>query len=87
MHKCVRSARAYGRPRRIVQKFANEIGKGVTGHHVGDRVFAMQPFMHSLWRGTYAEYARIDASLVATSPKNIDAVTSAAVPLAALTAY
>jgi hypothetical protein len=34
-----------------------------------------------------AEYARIDASLGAIRPKNIDAITAAAVSLAALTAY
>ena len=62
-----------------------EVGAGVAGHHVGDHVFAMMPLRSS--GGGYAEYAKVDASLIAARPRNIDAVSAAAVPLAALTAY
>ena len=49
---------------------------------IGERVFAMVGLS-----GAYAEFVAVDAGLVAPSPKTLDDVESASVPLAALTAW
>ena len=61
-----------------------QVGKAVTKHKVGDQVFAMAPFDRN---GSYAEYLAIEANLVVSKPKNLSFAQSAAVPLAALTAW
>jgi len=62
------------------------LGPGVAGFSPGDEVFYMTDFLHNCW-GTYAEYQVVDAALIAYKPQALSHVESAAVPLAAGTAY
>ncbi|RPF53944.1 NADP-dependent oxidoreductase [Aquisalibacillus elongatus] len=62
----------------------DEVGEGVTDYEVGDKVFARPELTN---RGTYAEYAAIDAHLLAKIPENISYDEAAATPLTALTAW
>jgi NADPH:quinone reductase len=63
-----------------------ELGVGVRGFNVGDEVYGMaggvgdQP-------GTLAEYATVDASLLAIKPVRLSMAEAAALPLAAITAW
>ncbi|WP_110685671.1 NADP-dependent oxidoreductase [Salinicola aestuarinus] len=57
------------------------IGEGVTGFFEGDAVFGI------IGTGGFAEYARCNASLLARKPSTLDFVSSAALPLGALTAW
>ena len=61
-----------------------QIGDQVTTHHVGDQVFVMAPIEKE---GCYAQYLAVDANLVVAKPTNLSFAQSAAVPLAALTAW
>jgi NADPH:quinone reductase-like Zn-dependent oxidoreductase len=56
----------------------------VTELAVGDAVFGLTPFDRD---GVAAEYAAVPAALVAPKPDNLDHVQTAAVPLAALSAW
>jgi NADPH:quinone reductase-like Zn-dependent oxidoreductase len=61
-----------------------EVGPGVTGWKAGDEVYARP----DLWRnGAYAEYIAVRASEIQRKPKTLDHAHSAAIPLAALTAW
>ena len=60
-----------------------EIGAGVTGFAVGDRVFAR---VDKTKLGAYAPYAVVEQSLVARMPQSLDFAQSAGLPLAGLTA-
>jgi NADPH2:quinone reductase len=62
----------------------DQVGAGVEGVGVGDRVMAMTPFPGGA--GGYAELAVLDADLVAPAPADYSLVEAAAVPLAAGTA-
>lgn len=61
-----------------------ERGKNADRFEVGAQVFVYAPISE---QGAYAEYLAVDSSLVAPAPKSIDALTAAAVPLAATTAW
>ncbi|MGL5808650.1 MAG: NADP-dependent oxidoreductase [Nocardioides sp.] len=63
----------------------SEIGDGVTGVAVGDRVlgFSAQPWMGV---GSFAELVDIPAELLAPVPAGVDLVTAATLPVALLTA-
>jgi NADPH:quinone reductase-like Zn-dependent oxidoreductase len=60
------------------------VGAGVKDFKPGDEVYAM---LESGKGGGYAEYVAAKASIVAPKPKSLDMVKSAAIPLAALTAW
>lgn len=60
------------------------LGEGVSGHPIGESIYAMLPLDKP---NAYAEYARVPVSALAPAPKKIDAVHAAAVPMAALTAW
>ncbi|WP_433467835.1 NADP-dependent oxidoreductase [Spirillospora sp. CA-128828] len=68
-----------------VSGVVEEVSRGVTLFKPGDEVFGMLPYPHGA--GAYAEYAKATARSFARKPSNIDHVQSAALPLAALTAY
>ena len=61
------------------------VGSQVDSLKVGDKVMAMAGFPQL--GKTYAEYVAIDAEQLVLIPNNIDFVTAATLPLAALTAY
>ncbi len=61
-----------------------EVGAEVDHLKVGDEVFVHSPIGK---QGAYAEYLAVDAQLVSAKPKSLNFVESAAVPLAALTAW
>jgi NADPH:quinone reductase-like Zn-dependent oxidoreductase len=61
-----------------------EIGEGVSGWKKGDEVYARPDIGRN---GTYAEYIAVRASEIQFKPKSLDHVHSAAIPLAALTAW
>ncbi|QLY34724.1 NADP-dependent oxidoreductase [Nocardia huaxiensis] len=60
-------------------------GTGVTLFHPGDEVFGMLPYPHG--HGAAAEYVTGPARAFARKPANLDHTRSAAIPLAALTAW
>lgn len=60
------------------------VGLGVQGFKAGDEVYAMTSPGRD---GTYAQYAVVDASLVAPKPRRNDHIHAAAMPLAGLTAW
>lgn len=62
----------------------DEVGEHVIDFNVGDRVFARPETTNS---GTYAEYTKVDAHLLAKIPENISFEEAACVPLAGLTAW
>lgn len=57
------------------------LGDGSQGFDVGDAVFGI------IGTGGFAEYAAVDVNVLTRKPANLDFVHSAAVPLAALTAW
>ena len=59
-------------------------GADVSDFNVGDEVFVFAPFAQN---GTYAEYLAVEADLVVIKPKTLSFAESAAVPLAAVTAW
>ncbi|SIT90374.1 2-desacetyl-2-hydroxyethyl bacteriochlorophyllide A dehydrogenase [Yoonia rosea] len=61
-----------------------EIGKDVTGFHVGDAVYARANQQDA---GAIAQIARLKASEMALQPANISHAEAASVPLAGLTAW
>ncbi|MGW7330531.1 NADP-dependent oxidoreductase [Streptomyces sp. NPDC054840] len=63
----------------------DEIGAGVTGRSVGERVVGLH---HGPVKplGTHAQYVVLDAAAVASAPTTVDAVAAAGLPLAGLTA-
>ncbi|HET8624316.1 MAG TPA: NADP-dependent oxidoreductase [Gemmatimonadales bacterium] len=63
----------------------DEVGEGADGALVGDRVMAMTAFPAGA--GGYAEFAVVDAKLVAPVPPECSLVEAAGVPLAAGTAF
>jgi NADPH:quinone reductase-like Zn-dependent oxidoreductase len=68
-----------------VSGVVEETGPGVTIFTQGDEVFGMPRFPHPA--GAYAEFVTAPARHFACKPTNIDHVTAAALPLAALTAW
>lgn len=60
-----------------------EVGKGVSGFAVGDRVFARTP---KLAMGAFAEFAAIPADLLAPMPASLGFPEGGGIPLAGLTA-
>jgi len=63
-----------------------EIGSGVTGFSVGDRVFT--PSDHGQGAaGSYAQYITVSRQRLVHVPDNLDLQSAAAVPVAALTAW
>ncbi|GAA1450953.1 NADP-dependent oxidoreductase [Nocardiopsis tropica] len=61
-----------------------ELGAGVTGPAVGDRVVAMLPLGSA---GGAAEYALVPAESLAPAPRTIELVDAAALPLTGLAAW
>ncbi|MEV7239164.1 NADP-dependent oxidoreductase [Streptomyces sp. NPDC051020] len=61
-----------------------EVGAGVTDLAVGDEVYGLTPFTRD---GAAAEYVAVPASMLAAKPSRLDHDRTAAVPLAALTAW
>ncbi|HLI84806.1 MAG TPA: NADP-dependent oxidoreductase [Bryobacteraceae bacterium] len=61
-----------------------QLGPGVTGWKPGDEVYARPDLRRP---GAYAEYIAVRASEIQHKPKKLDHVQSAAIPLAALTAW
>lgn len=70
-----------------------EVGDGVDGFAVGDRVYAfVDANERPSWRGfarggSFAQLVRCRADVVAPMPRTLDFAAAAAVPLAGLTAY
>ena len=60
------------------------LGPGANGLAVDDEVFALTPFDRD---GGAAEYAVVPSAVVASKPKTIDHIQSAAIPLAGLSAW
>jgi len=67
-----------------VAGIVSQIGENVKDLKVGDEVFVFAPIDK---QGAYAQYISVDARLVALKPKTLNFVQSAAIPLAAVTAY
>jgi NADPH:quinone reductase-like Zn-dependent oxidoreductase len=63
---------------RDVAGTVRELGEGMEGFAVGDRVFALA-------NGTYAELCAVKAASLAKIPDGLEMTTAAAIPLAALT--
>ena len=62
------------------------VGAGVSDFAVGDEVFGLTGGVRGL-QGSLAEYANVDADLLALKPKNLTMREAAALPLVALTAW
>lgn len=62
------------------------VGAGVNAFHVGDRVYGMTGGVGNQ-QGSLAEYAAVDARLLACAPKTITLREAAALPLAAISAW
>lgn len=63
-----------------------EIGPGVTAFKVSDEVYGMTGGVGGI-QGTLAQYAAVDADLLALKPSNITMRDAAALPLAIITSY
>jgi len=63
-----------------------EVGQGVTGFNVGDEVYGMAGGVGGL-QGSLAEFAAVDAELVARKPENLSMREAAAIPLSFITAW
>jgi len=63
-----------------------DIGHGVTNFAIGDEVYGMTGGIAGI-PGSLAEFAAVDASLLAKKPKNLSMHNSAAVPLVFITAW
>lgn len=63
-----------------------EVGDGVTGFQVGDEVYYTPEIFGNSF-GSYAEYNRVPASIVAHKPPSLSFEEAAAVPLAGGTAW
>lgn len=62
------------------------LGAGVTGFAVGDQVYGLTGGVGGL-QGSLAQYAAVDASLLAPKPANLSMRESAALPLVFITAW
>jgi NADPH2:quinone reductase len=62
------------------------IGAGVTGFDVGDEVYGLTGGVGDR-QGSLAEYAAVDADLLALKPAHLSMTEAAALPLAAITAW
>jgi NADPH2:quinone reductase len=62
------------------------VGDQVTGFAVGDEVYGMTGGVGDN-QGSLAEYAAVDAALVARKPRNLSMVEAAGLPLAVITAW
>jgi NADPH:quinone reductase-like Zn-dependent oxidoreductase len=62
------------------------VGKGVTGFKVGDEVYGMTGGIAGV-QGTLAQYAAVDADLIAPKPSNLTMQEAAALPLIFITAW
>ena len=62
------------------------VGPGVTGFAVGDEVYGMTGGVGGV-QGSLAEYAAVDAALLARKPKNLGMREAAALPLIFITAW
>ena len=60
------------------------IGNNVTDFKIGDKVYTRLPISKI---GAFAEYVAVDSKFVSVMPRDYDFITSAAIPLTALTAY
>ncbi len=63
-----------------------QLGVGVTGLKVGDEVYGMTGGIGGV-QGSLAEYAAVDADLLAIKPRNISMREAAALPLIFITAW
>jgi len=63
-----------------------EVGVGVAGFLVGDEVYGMAGGIGGL-QGSLAEFAAVDAKLIAKKPKNLTMRQAAAMPLSFITAW
>ncbi|MBI3900355.1 MAG: NADP-dependent oxidoreductase [Gammaproteobacteria bacterium] len=63
-----------------------QLGAGVTGYKVGERVFAYARKPTVQW-GTYAEYVSVPVTAVARVPATINLAQAATIPLTGLTAW
>lgn len=63
-----------------------EVGVGVTGFSVGDEVYGMAGGIGGL-QGSLAEFAAVDAELIARKPKNLSMREAAGIPLSFITAW
>ena len=62
----------------------DKVGKNVKDFKVGDKVYTRLPISKI---GSFAEYVAVDSKFISLMPKDYDFITSAAIPLTALTAY
>lgn len=62
------------------------IGPGVTAFHIGDEVYGMTGGVGGV-QGSLAEYAAVDARLLALKPANLSMRQAAALPLVFITAW
>ena len=60
------------------------VGKNVTDFMRGDKVYTRLPISKI---GAFAEYVTVDSKFICLMPSDYDFITSAAIPLTALTAY
>jgi NADPH:quinone reductase len=63
-----------------------EVGAGVSGLRIGDEVYGMAAGVGGA-QGSLAEFAAVDAELLAKKPKNLSMREAAAVPLSFITAW
>jgi NADPH2:quinone reductase len=63
-----------------------EVGAGVTGFRAGDEVYGMAGGIGGL-QGTLAEFAAVNAELIAKKPANLTMRQAAAMPLSFITAW
>jgi NADPH:quinone reductase len=63
-----------------------EVGPGVTGFRVGDEVFGMTGGVGGV-QGSLAEFAAVDAELLAKKPKSLSMREAAGIPLSFITAW
>ncbi len=63
-----------------------EVGSGVTAFETGDEVYGLVGGVGGL-QGTLAEFAAVDADLLAHKPKNLSMRQAAALPLSVITAW
>jgi NADPH2:quinone reductase len=62
------------------------VGEGVTNFKIGDEVYGMTGGINGV-QGSLAQYAAVDADLLAIKPKNISMREAAALPLVFITAW
>lgn len=85
-----KAAHAHARPPAILgidlAGIVESVGEEITGFKVGDEVYGMTGGIAGV-PGTLAEYAAVDADLLALKPKNLSMREAAAVPLIFITAW